>query len=193
MFRKKNEFKPDRTDSGTLKKLFITKQQRLAFLRWFLFSIGLLALSLVQDVVLSRFHILDATTNLVCGGLFLMCLMMSVDSCAIFALCASVVYYFAGFSAGVHCILLLTALAVFLNIFRHNYLRKNIFSLVLCSAIGLLIYEVLCFLFATFLEQTNIYRIRTACVTVLLTTAVLPLLYPFFVSIGKIGGETWKD
>ena len=128
MLRKKHEFKPDRTDSGALNKLYITKKQRLSLLRWFLFGLGLLVLSLVQDVIMSRFTILGATTDLVCGGIFLICLLIGVDSSAVFALCASTVYYFAGFSPGVHCIILLTALGVFLNILRHSYLKRTFFS-----------------------------------------------------------------
>ena len=193
MLRKKHEFKPDRTDSGTLSKLYITKQQRLALLRWFLLGVGLLVLSLVQDVIMSRFRILGATTDLVCGGIFLICLLIGVDSSAVFALTASVLYYFAGFSPGVHCIILLTALGVFLNILRHSYLKKNFFSVVLCACLGLMAYELLCFFFALFVEQTSFDRIGIACMTCLLTGAAMPVLYPIFVSIGKIGGETWKE
>ena len=193
MLRKKHEFKPDRTDSGTLSKLYITKKQRLSLLKWFLFGACLLVLSLVQDVIMSRFRILGATTDLVCGGIFLICLLISVDNCAVFALCASVVYYFAGFSPGVHCIILLTALGIFLNILRHNYLRKNVFSVTLCALLGLMVYELLCFALALFVEQTSLDRIGITCLTGLLTGAILPFLYPIFVSIGKIGGETWKE
>jgi hypothetical protein len=193
LFRKKHDFKPDRTDSGALNKLYITKKQRLSLLKWFLFSLCLLVLSLVQDVVMSRFHILNATTDLVCGGIFLICLLISVDSSAVFALSASVVYYFAGFSPGVHCIALLTAFGIFLNILRHNYLKKNIFSVTLCAVLGLLAYELICFFFAIFVEQTGIHRLGSTLITSLLTGAVLPVLYPIFVSIAKIGGETWKE
>ena len=133
MFGRKHDFKPDRTDSGALNKLYITKKQRLSLLKWFLFGLVLLVLSLVQDVVMSRLTILGGTTDLVCGGIFLCCLLISVDSSAVFALCASIIYYFAGFSPGVHCIILLTAFGVFLNMLRHNYLRKNFFSVILCQ------------------------------------------------------------
>ena len=67
------------------------------------------------------------------------------------------------------------------------------FSVILGAALGLLAYELLCFFFALFVEQTSLRRIGIACMTCLLTGAVLPILYPIFVSIGKIGGETWKE
>ena len=193
MFGRKKDFKPDRTDSGTLNKLYITKKQRLALLKWFLFGLSLLVLSLVQDVITSRFHILSSTTDLVCGGIFLICLLISVEESAVFALCASVIYYFAGFSPGVHCIALLTALGVFLNMLRHNYLRKNFFSVILCASLGLFVYELLCFLLALFVEHTSLSKIGTVVVTCLLTGFVMPVLYPIFMSIAKIGGETWKE
>ena len=193
MLRKKHEFKPDRTDSGALSKLYITKKQRLALLRWFLLGLGLLVLSLVQDVIMSRFSIMGATTDLVCGGIFLICLLTSVDNSAVFALSASVIYYFAGFSPGVHCIILLTALGVFLNILRHSYLKKNFFSVTVCALLGLIIYELLCFFLALFVEQTSFARIGITFMTGLLTGAVLPFLYPIFATISKIGGETWKE
>ncbi|MBE6976766.1 MAG: hypothetical protein E7439_06205 [Ruminococcaceae bacterium] len=193
MLRKKKEFKPDRTDSGTLSKLYITKKQRLALLKWFLFGLCLLILSLVQDVVMSRVSIFGSTTDLVCGGIFLICLLISVDDCAVFGLIASVVYYFAGFSPGVHCILLLTGLGVMINIFRHSYLRKGLFSIVLCAGLALMLYELAIFFLALFLQQTGFQRLGISLLRGVLTMAVLPFLYPIFVSISKIGGETWKE
>lgn len=193
MLRRRHEFKPDRTDSGTLSKLYITKKQRLSLLKWFLFGACLLVLSLVQDVVLSRFRFLGATTDLVCAGIFMICLLISVESSAIFALCASVIYYFAGFSPGVHCIAMLTAMGVVLNVIRLNYLRKNIFSIVLSALLGLLVYELSVYFFALFIGQTSLLRMGIPIMTALLTGLALPVLYPIFVSIGKIGGETWKE
>jgi hypothetical protein len=51
MFGRKRDFKPDRTHSGTLHKLYITKKQRLSLLKWFLFGLVLLVLSLVASVI----------------------------------------------------------------------------------------------------------------------------------------------
>lgn len=193
MLRKKNEFKPDRTDSGTLSKLYITKKQRLSLLKWFLIGVCLLALSLLQDVVMSRLRIFGATTDLVAGGILLCCMLLSVDASAVFALCASTVFYFAGFAPGVYTIALLTALGVFANILRHSYLRKSIFSVVISAGIALMVYELSVFVIALFLEYTTFARIGIFCLGGLVTVALMPAMYPVFLSVSKIGGETWKE
>ena len=193
MLRKKNEFKPDRTDSGTLSKLYITKKQRLSLLKWFLIGVCLLALSLLQDVVMSRLRIFGATTDLVAGGILLCCMLLSVDASAVFALCASTAFYFAGFAPGVYTIALLTALGVFANILRHSYLRKSIFSVVISAGIALMVYELSVFVIALFLEYTTFARIGIFCLGGLVTVALMPAMYPVFLSVSKIGGETWKE
>jgi len=193
MFGRKHEFKPDRTDSGTLNKLYVTKKQRLALLKWLLIGLCLLALSLVQDVIMSRVSIFGATTDLVAGGILLCCLLLGVDSSAIFALCASTVFYFAGFAPGVYTIALLTALGVFFNILRHSYLRKSVFSIVFCAGTALMIYELAVFVIAIFLEYTAFTRIGVVCLGGLVTVALMPVMYPVFLSVSKIGGEAWKE
>ena len=193
MLRKKYEFKPDRTDSGILSKLYITKKQRLSLLKWVLIGACLLVLSLVQDVALSRASIFGATTDLVAGGILLCCLLLNVDASAIFALCASATFYFAGFAPGIYTIALLTALGVFANILRHSYLHKSIFSVVLCAGVALMVYELAVFVIALFLEYTTFARIGVILLGGLITVAVMPAMYPVFLSVCKIGGETWKE
>jgi hypothetical protein len=46
---------------------------------------------------------------------------------------------------------------------------------------------------ALFLEYTYFSRIGSFLMTWLLSLAAIPLLYPVLASIGKIGGETWKE
>ena len=55
---KKYEFKPDKPRSGILSKLFLTKQQRRSVLKWTLYAVMLVALSVLQDVLFSRFRFL---------------------------------------------------------------------------------------------------------------------------------------
>ena len=42
---KKNEFKPDKPQSGVLSKLYLTRKQRQSILKWLLYSLVLLVLS----------------------------------------------------------------------------------------------------------------------------------------------------
>ena len=193
MLGRKYEFKPDRNESGALSKLYVTKKQRLSLLRWFLIGLCLLALSLVQDVVLSSLRPFGTTTDLVSGGILLCAMLLSVDSGAVFALCGSTVFYFAGFAPGVYTIALLTGLAIFFNILRHSYLRKDAISVLVCAGAALMVYEVIVFVIALFLEQTTFARFGIFCLGGLLTVAVMPVIYPVFSAVTKIGGETWKE
>ena len=190
MLRKKNEFKPDRTDSGTLSKLYITKKQRLSLLKWFLIGVCLLALSLLQDVVMSRFRIFGATTDLVPLLIFTVCILQGGESSCIFALVAAMVYYFSGSAPGPYCIILITFLAVLAAIFRQAYLRKGFSALMLCSILCMFLYEIGVFLIGLFLNQTYSQRF---VLSALWTLFCVPVVYPIALSIGKIGGETWKE
>lgn len=193
MLGRKKEFKPDRQDAGALSKLYLTKKQRLSLLRWFLIGLFLLGLSLVQDVVLSSLRPFGTTTDLVAGGILLCVMLLNVDSGAVFALCSAAVYYFAGFAPGVHTIALLTALGIFFNILRHSYLRKDVLSVLACAGAALMVYELLVFFVALFLEQTMFARFGIFILGGLLTVAVMPVMYPVFAAVTKIGGESWKE
>ncbi len=193
MLGRKRDFKPDRTGSGFLSKLYLTPRQRLLLLKWLLYTLALVVLSLVQDVILCRIHIFGATTDLVGGSILLLCLLLGTDSCAVFALLSSAVFYFSGTAAGPYCILFLTGLGILLNIFRCSYLRKGFASTMLCLAAGLPVYQMLLFLTGLFLGHVTAARLRIFPITAGITLAVMPLLYPIFVSIGKIGGESWKE
>ncbi len=193
MLRRKYEFKPDRRDSGMLNKLYITKKQRLSLLRWLLIGLVLLALSLVQDVVISQLRPFGTVTDLVPGGILLCCMLLGVEQSAVFALCASTAYCFSGFAPGIYSILLLTALSIVFNIFRHSYLRRSILSVLFCAGLALMLYEVAVFFIALFMERTLFARFGVVLLGGLLTVAVLPAIYPLFLSVTKIGGESWKE
>ena len=193
MFRKKHEFKPDKMGAGFLSKLFLTQRQRLSLVKWLLLALVLLALSLLQDVILCRVSIRGATTDLVSAGILLLCLMLPTDSGAVFALVSSLLFYFSGSAAGPYVIAFLTGTGVLLNIFRSSYLRKSFGSTFLCAAAAMTLCEMLIFLTGLFLGHTTAQRFPGFCITAGLSVAVMPLLYPLFLSIGKIGGDSWKE
>ena len=193
MLGRKREFRPDRVGSGFLNKLYLTKRQRRTLLKWLLYTLMLVALSLMQDVILCRVSIRGATTDLVSAGILLLCMMLPTDTCAIFAVTASAVFYFSGSAAGPYSILFLTGIGILLNIFRYSYLRKSFGSTFVCAATALLLYELLVFVTGLFLGHTTASRWVTFCITGSLSVAVMPLLYPIFLSIGNIGGESWKE
>ena len=193
MLKRKHDFKPDRMGAGALSKLYLTRRQRLNLLRWLLYGAVILLLSLMQDVILCRIRIFGVTTNLVGAGILLLSMMLQPDAGAVFALISSVLYYFSGAAPGPYAIVFLTGLGVLLNIFRYSYLRKGFGSAMLCAGAAMMLYEVLTFGVGLFLGHTTVARFAGFCITGGLSAAVMPLLYPLFVSIGKIGGESWKE
>jgi len=193
MLRKKHEFKPDRPDSGVLNKLYVTKKQRRSILKWLLYTLVLVVLSLVQDVILCRASIGGATTDLVMGAILLLCLLMDVETGAVFALVASTLFFFSGSAPGSYSILFITGIGVILSVFRHSYLREGFLSVMLTLLAGIMLYQVLIFFTALFLGRTVWSRFGIICMSGVLTAVVMPLLYPIFAAIGKIGGESWKE
>ncbi len=193
MFKRKQEFRPDKVGAGWLSKLYITRRQRQNILRWALYGLALVVLSLLQDVIFCRFRLFGASTNLVCTGIFLLCILLSTDHCAVFAVVSAVLYYFSGSAAGPYSILYITAIGIFLNIFRSSYLRKSFFSTWICASTGILLYELLVFLTGVFLELTHFSRLPAFLITAGLGVVGMPILYPVFRWIGNIGGESWKD
>ena len=191
--RKRIDFKPDPTDSSWKNRLYLTKSQRKSLLKWVLYGLLLLMLSLVQDAVMSRFQYRGATTDLVSCGILLICLLQAPDSGAIFALIGSTLYVFSGSAQGYYCIVLLTFLGVLLNIFRHGLLSRRFRSIFLCMIIGLMVYELSVFAFGLFLGKTYFSRLFVFLFTGVLSIASVPILYPIAFSISKIGGEEWKD
>lgn len=193
MWKKKHEFRPDRTGSGVVGKLYVTRRQRFTLLKWLLLTLVLVCLSLLQDVILCRLRINGATTDLVSAGILLLCIMLPTDACAVFALISSILFFFSGMAAGPYSILLLTGLGILLNIFRSSYLRKDFSTTLLCSATALLLYELAIFVMGLFLGHTTVSRLTGFLLTWILSVAAMPLLYPLFLSIGNIGGESWKE
>lgn len=190
---KKYEFKPDKPRSGILSKLFLTQKQRRSVLKWALYALVLLILSVLQDVLLCRFRLFGATTELVPCGIFLICLAEGLERGCIFSLCAACVYLFSGSAAGNYSIIFITALSVGVTFFRQSYLRKGFSAAMLCTTVAMLIYELAVFAIGLFLGMTTLDRIGTFCLTALMTLLSVPLLYPIVNAISTIGGEAWKE
>lgn len=193
MARKKNEFRPDSFREDILGKLLLTKKQSQVFLRWVLFSAVCLAGLLIQDVVMSRFTILGTTTDLVPCCILAVCILQGAESGCIFALVGSMLYYFSGSAPGIFAIPLITVIAVITAVFRQAYLRKGFSTMLICTGTALFVYEIGTFLIGLFLGSTIASRFPAFLIGAGLTLALVPLLYPILLSIGKIGGETWKE
>ena len=190
---KKYEFEGDKPHSGLLDKLYITPKQRLSILKWSLLSLLTLSLSVLQDVVLCRFRLFGATTDLVPCVIILICIIEGVENGSVFALCAATVYQFSGTAPGMYAMVFITLIAIAAAIFRQSYLQKGFGSAFLCACGGLLIYELLLFLVGLFLGLTYPGRFFGFLLTGGLTLLTLPLLYPVSLLIGSIGGSIWNE
>lgn len=193
MARKKHEFRPDTFREDILGKLLLTRKQTQRLLRWVLFSAVCLAGLIIQDVVMSRFTIFGTTTDLVPCFILAVCILQGAESGCVFALISSMIYCFSGSAPGIFAIPLITVIAVLTAIFRQAYLRKGFFTMLLCTAVALLLYEMGTFFIGVFLGSTIMSRLTAFVVSTGITLATVPIVYPILLSIGKIGGETWKE
>lgn len=190
---KKHEFRPDTHREDILGKILLTRKQRQTVLRWSLYSLICLLALLVQDVIMSRVVFWDTTTELLPCFLLAVCILQGAESGCVFALIGSLLYYFSGSAPGIWCVPVLTALAVVAAIFRQAYLRKGLGTLLLCLSVAMTLYELCNFGIGLFLHYTHAARWGAFCLTAVLSVLTVPLTYPILMSIGKIGGETWKE
>ena len=190
---KRNDFKPDKPRSGVLSKLFLTQQQRRSILKWGLYALLLLLLSVAQDVLFCRVRLLGATTELVPVGIFLICLAEGVENGSVFSLAASCLYLFSGSAAGYYSIVFITALSIAVTLFRQSYLQQGFAAAMLCTVFAVLVYEMAVFFLGVFLEMTTLGRIGSHFLTGVYSLVFAPALYPVVKGIRAIGGEAWKE
>lgn len=190
---KKFDFRPDRPHSGFFSKLYLTQKQRKSLLKWVLYTLVLLVLSLLQDVMLCHVRIFGATTDLIPCGILLICLLEGSENGSVFALVSSLVYLFSGFSPGYTCVVFLTAIGVGICLFRQGYLQQGFRATLLCMALGLIVYELAIFATGLFLGLTPFDRIAGFGITTGLTYVAVPILYPVLQAIRSLGGNAWKE
>lgn len=193
MAKKRYEFRPDKTGSGLLNKLYLTKKQRLSILKWSLYGVALLILSVLQDVILCRFSLFGATTDLVPCAILLICVYHGAEAGSVFALVAAAVYQFSGTAPGYYIIAVITVFGLVATTFRQGYLRKSMSADILCAGVAFALYELTIYLVAVFSGISSPARMLTMVLTFLLTMLFMPVFYPVTAAIDKIGGESWKE
>lgn len=174
-------------------KLYITPRQRLTILRWSLCALVFFLVVVVQDVIFSRITVLDCVINFIPATILLISLTASVESGAVFALCASLFWSFSGAVLGSVSIFALTLSSVFLGALRESCFPKNIMSVLICCLLGLLAHELLLFLLALFLGYTTWTYWYQIFITTVFSVLICPVLYPLIRVIGRIGGNQWND
>lgn len=190
---KKNEFRPDNRGTGQLRKLWPTPKQQLRALRWLLYGVVCLVGLLMQDVALYRVNVAGGCTDLVPCLILMVAVIQGVETGGIFTLVASILFFFSGSSPGFHVIPLLTFVTVLVVIFRQAFLRRGLGTVLLCTGLGMLLYEMGLFAINLFLRLTMASRVGTALITAVLSLIVVPVAYPVMMAIGKLGGEAWGE
>lgn len=187
------EFRPD-ADNGTgIQSLRFTKLQQLQLLRWLLYVAVCVFCLVVQDVIMSRITILDAKTDLAAGVILLITIMEGSEVGSIFVLIASVVYYFSGSAPGAYTVGLLTVLGILATVFRQGVWNRSVGSIMLCTGIAEIVYELSLYGVGLFLGLTRWDRIFSFLMTGILTTIAMIPFYYLINRIGLIGGNTWKE
>ena len=190
---KKYEFQPDKPYATWLSKLQLTRQQQKRLLKWALYALLLVVLSVVQDVVLCRLRINGGTTDLVPCAIFLVCLCEGTQRGSVFALVAAFLYLRSGSAPGPHVLVLITVLATVSTALYQAYLRPGFPAALLCLTLSMAFYELGIFGFCLLLEQVTFSRYMSFLVPATLTLLAAPVLYPLMSAISTIGGETWKE
>lgn len=192
MARRKYEFQPDRPQTSILEKLYLTQKQRGSLLRWFLHALVVLILSLIQDVILCRMNIFGATTDLVPGAIFTLCMLLGCERGCIFTLVAAALFEFSGMGPGFHVIALIPVLGIGLSMLQQTLLRKSTSSDLLFLTVAIMVYELAVFGIGVATGETALFRAISAVATGVMTVICSFILYPIFTAIDKIGGNTWN-
>jgi len=187
------EFKPDKAPKALQKLLHLTLLQRRQILQWSLYSLLLLFLHILQDVIMSQVSIGGATTDLVPMAIMLITVISDVYAGSLFALIASTMFVFTGSSPGPYVLAYITVLGIAAAFFRQSWWRRGFRSNCLCAGLALLVYELAVWGTGLFLGLTYFSRIGVFLLTWGLSFAVMLALYPLIRKIQRIGGELWRE
>ena len=187
------EFRQDTLGTGFLKKLYMTKQQRLRILRWLSYSLSCLTALLIQDNILSRLPIMGACIDLPAAVILLITVIEGTESGSIFVLLASTLYYFTGSAPGPYVVALMTVFGIGATLFRQAYWHRSRGAILLCACCAMMLYEVGTFGGAIFMKLTRWDRIGRFLLSGLYGCALMVPLYPLMHKFGSIGGHTWKE
>lgn len=187
------EFKPDAKGLNLLKRLYMTRQQRKRFLKWGLYAAVCVLLLVIQDVIMCRVSFFGGSTDLAVSAILLITVLEGSENGSVFVLVASLIYLFSGSAPGPYAVALLTFFGVGATLLRQVFWHRSLSSTVFCGGIAIMLYEMTVFVIGLLMRLTLLNRVSVFAVTGLLSWAVMLPLYPLFYTIGKIGGEPWKE
>lgn len=187
------EFKPDPKAATWAKTFHLTIQQRLQLAKWALYVLTIVLCLVVQDVIMSRVRLFGATTDLAVCAILLITVIEGTDTGSLFVLIASTLYYFSGSAPGSYVIALLSFLGVAAVLLRQMYWHRSKGSIVLCTGIALMLYEIGLFVVGIAIGLTLPSRLIYFILTGVYSCLALIPLYSIVYKIGLIGGNTWKE
>lgn len=187
------EFKPDPRGTNFLKRLYMTRLQRLTILKWAVYAMTGMLLLIIQDVIMSSIRISGATTDLPVAFILLVGIYEGLENGSVFTLVAALVYWFSGSAPTPVCIALLCVLMIFTGLFRQIYLHRSFGSIALCVSIAIMLYEMLLFVAGLAMGLTIIPRAGVFALTGGFTCITMLPMYPLVRAISKIGGESWNE
>jgi hypothetical protein len=187
------EFKPDIQKATWIKTNRLTKQQQLRLTRWMLYVLTVVASVVLQDVLMSQFSFLGATTDLPACAILLITVLEGTEVGSIFVLIASTLYYFSGNAPSAFCIGLMTFFGIGATLFRQMYWHRSKGSVILCGAIALFCYELGLFVVGISSVLTHWGRLPSFVMTAVYSSLIMIPLYSLVYKIGLIGGNTWKE
>ena len=174
------EFKPDVQKATWIKTTRLTKQQQLRLTRWMLYVLTVVAAVVLQDVIMSQFSFLGATTDLPACAILLITVLEGTEVGSIFVLIASTVYYFSGNAPTAFCIGLMTFFGIGATLFRQMYWHRSKGSIILCGTISMFCYEVGLFVVGVSTALTHWGRLPS-----FVLTAVMSALSPSWLLITR--------
>ena len=187
------EFKPDPQTATWVKTFHLTIQQRLQLAKWALYILTIVLCLVVQDVIMSRIRLFGATTDLAVCAILLITVIEGTDTGSLFVLIASTLYYFSGSAPGAYVIALMSYLGVAAVLLRQLYWHRSKGSIVLCTGIALMLYEIGLFVVGIAIGLTLPSRLIYFILTGVYSCLALIPLYSVIYKIGLIGGNTWKE
>ena len=187
------EFKPDPKTTNILKRLYMTRLQRLTILKWGTFGMTGVLLLVIQDVIMSNVRFSGATTDLPVAFILLVGLYEGLENGSVFTLAAALFYWFSGSAPTPISVALLCILNILIGLFRQMYWNRSFGSLTLCTGISIMLYEMLLFGVGIAQGLTILPRAGVFALTGAMTCAAMLPMYPLVRAISKIGGESWND
>ena len=147
----------------------------------------------LQDTMLGRIRFCGATTDLAVCVIMLIGVMEGAETGGVFALCASILYYFSGSAPGPYVIAMITGIAIAAALFRQSYWSQGLSTAVLCTGTAMVSYELLLLVIGILMDLTRWNRLGVFLLTAILSAALVIPMYPVAQAIGKIGGDPWKE